>query len=740
MIQTERLHSVPMRFPWTISAAVLVIALGCKDEPKVACGEGMGLTLDGRCIPLDSDESDPHLGTVELYPEDVRTDDTLFSRVVVDDEALDTGIPFEDYKVRYMWFVDGREVSGTANHLHGYRYFEKDQDISLVVSRLDGTGSSIVSKAVTAGNTAPAKPVVHITPSAPLAQIDDLSCEAAPTYDADGDRLTYRVQWTVDGLPWGRPPPPPDDGGGYTVDTGRRVDTGAPSPEPGVVPAGETIGGQEWTCTITAYDGEEFGLQGSSTVEIQRGFGGWDAEIVNLGDSDYIMQGRAGGDFTGAGLANAGDVDGDGLGDMLIPAYFSDQGTQDAGLVYLVRAQDLGEPGTLELSEMPYQFTGWSNSEEAGHSTASAGDIDGDGLDDLLICGYRNDDPVFDVGRVYVLRASELGSPRIRSLSTAEITFVGEATENRLGHAVASAGDLDGDGWVDLLMGAYGNDESATDAGKTYVVPGISLDGFAGERTVGEQEYMFLGEGEDDASGHALRTAYDVDGDGLDDFVIGARRNDTGARDGGKVYLILGSSLGSPGDVVSLTDADYGFYGEVEEGWVGYQTTGVEDVDGDGLGDVLIGAHMSDEAAGRVYLIFGASLDASLMSTEEADVRYTGQYAADQAGRSISSGGDVDGDGLGDILVGARNHWDRVGTAYLILGASVTAGIHALEDSDYAFDGEERGDEAGYTTSTAGDVNGDGLDDILVGAWQGNHDLETSLPGKAYLLLAPEGD
>ena len=172
MVGVERLHSLSMRPFLPLVSAVLLAA--CAEDPKMACGEDMGLTADGRCVPLHGEASDPELGTVEIYPEGVQTDDTIFSRVVLGEEVLDTGIPFEDYAVKYTWFVDGREVSGTANHLHGYRYFEKDQDITLVVSRLDGTGASIVSSPITAQNTAPAKPVVTITPDAPTAQIDDL--------------------------------------------------------------------------------------------------------------------------------------------------------------------------------------------------------------------------------------------------------------------------------------------------------------------------------------------------------------------------------------------------------------------------------------------------------------------------------------------------------------------------------------------------------------------------------------
>lgn len=734
MPRNDRLHSRPML---RLLPACLIALYGCSDPLKMSCGAGMGLTLDGRCVPLDGEASDPALGTVEIFPADVRTDDTIFSRVVVDDEPLDTGIPFEDYAVKYTWFVDGRESTGTANHLHGYRYFEKGQSISLVVSRLDGTGPSIVSAPVTAQNTPPAKPVVTITPEAPMAQLDDLRCEVAPAYDADGDRLTYRVVWSRNGEVWSVPPP--DDGGGYTIDTGRRVDTGSPSPEPGVVPSSVTVGGEQWTCSVSAYDGESYGPQASLSVDIRRGFEGWDTEVINLGDSDYIMNGVNGGDFTGASLSHAGDVDGDGRADMMIPAYFSDEGNDVGGRIFLVRAQDLAAPGEIELEDMPYQFVGTGDTEEAGHSVAPAGDMDGDGLDDLLICGYRHDIPSTDTGRVYLLHAANLGSPGIRDLATADLTLVGEASEDRMGHAVGALDDMDGDGVPDLIMGAYGSDQAGLDAGKTYLIPGSSLVGETGERGVEEGAYMFLGEAADDASGHALRTAWDVDGDGLHDFVVGARLNDSGASNAGKVYVVLAASLGSPGETVSLADVDYGFYAEVEEGWLGYQAAGAGDVDGDGRGDIMMGAHMSDAGAGRVYLFYAAGLDEPVVSTESADVRFTGHFPADQAGRSISVAGDVDGDGLSDILVGARNHWDRVGSAYLLFGASISEGIHPLEDADYVFDGEERGDEAGYTVSTAGDVNADGLDDILIGAWQGNHDYITDLPGKAYLMLAPGG-
>ena len=180
---------------------------------------------------------------------------------------------------------------------------------------------------------------------------------------------------------------------------------------------------------------------------------------------------------------------------------------------------------------------------------------------------------------------------------------MGEESEDRAGWDLSGAGDVDGDGYADLLIGAHLNDDGGSNAGKAYLVFGSELT--SASLDLAEADHHFIGEAEYDDAGFSVAAAGDVDSDGRGDILIGADGNDEGADGAGKTYLIIGSSLGASSSLV-LSKADYNFVGESESDATGESLASAGDVNGDGRDDILIGALYGDDVAtqaGKTYLI-----------------------------------------------------------------------------------------------------------------------------------------
>jgi hypothetical protein len=230
-----------------------------------------------------------------------------------------------------------------------------------------------------------------------------------------------------------------------------------------------------------------------------------------------------------------------------------------------------------------------------------------------------------------------------------------------------------------------------------------------------------------------------VDGDGLDDILLGAYGDADGGKHAGAAYVVLGSSLGTSG-TIDLSNADYKLVGEAAGDVVGVSVSSAGDVNGDGLGDLLIGAGGDDNggsAAGAAYVVLGSSLGTiSTIELSSADYKLVGEAAYYYTGTSVSFAGDVDGDGLDDLLIGApQDAYDGgAGAVYLVLGSNLgTSSTIDLATINYKLVGESSNDQAGYSVSSAGDVDGDGRDDVLVGAYQ--DDDGGADAGAAYLIL-----
>jgi len=443
-------------------------------------------------------------------------------------------------------------------------------------------------------------------------------------------------------------------------------------------------------------------------------------------------------DEAGRFVAGAGDINGDGYDDTLITGWKNDEGGENAGKVYVVLGKAEGWDMDTPLSSADASFIGEGEEDEAGWSVGGVGDVDADGYDDILIGARENDDNGDDAGQVYLVRGDPGGWGSSTHLSFADASWVGEAEDDRAGHWVAGTGDVDGDGLDDFLIGAPYSDEADDNAGQAYLVTGGSIS-WSLNNDLSTADASFQGEEEDDYAGRRMAGGGDVDGDGFDDLLIAAYYNDEAGNGAGQVYLVLGKSSGWAMDT-DLSAVDASLVGEAAGDEAGFSVAMAADVNGDGLDDMLIGALFNDaafESAGQAYLILGRTLgwtmDASL---SYADASFLGESWDDCAGVSVAGAGDIDGDGLDDLWIGALNNDENgmeAGQAYLVLGATSGWTMDTpLSTATAVFIGEVAGDYAGRSTAGAGDVNGDGHDDLLVGAY--TNDENGLNAGQAYLL------
>ncbi|MBN1335205.1 MAG: FG-GAP repeat protein [Deltaproteobacteria bacterium] len=437
----------------------------------------------------------------------------------------------------------------------------------------------------------------------------------------------------------------------------------------------------------------------------------WGKIDLSLADAKLVGENEY--NFAGYSLA-AGDVDGDGVDDVLVGAFGERTAGFRTGAAYIV----LGPvSGTLNLSVADAKLVGEEEGDEAGWSV-SAGDVDGDGVDDVLVGAYREETGGSNAGAVYLMRGPVSGTV---DLSLADAKLVGERSSDQAGYSV-SAGDVDGDGVEDILVGALRADTGGKDAGAAYLVLGP----VSGTVDLSRADARLTGERYEDNAGSSV-SAGDVNGDGVDDVLVGAFLERSEGSQAGAAYLVLGPVSGT----VNLYLADAKLVGEDFYDNAG-NSVSAGDVDGDGVEDVLVGACREDTGgtdAGAVYLVLGpvaGTVDLSL-----ADAKLIGEEEGDEAGWSVSTG-DVDGNGVDDVLVGAfmeETVGSYAGAAYLVLGP--VSGTVDLSLADAKFLAEEERDGAGSSLA-AGDVDGDGVDDVLVGAYAENTGSRDA--GAAYLL------
>ncbi|TKJ28682.1 hypothetical protein CEE39_09875, partial [bacterium (candidate division B38) B3_B38] len=449
---------------------------------------------------------------------------------------------------------------------------------------------------------------------------------------------------------------------------------------------------------------------------------------------DMRVLGKNAEDLSGYAVAH-GDINGDGFMDIIIGAPFADPGDpprSDAGETYVIFGSSSPSSKTIDLSTQTADITicGDDAGDNSGYALAS-GDVNGDGYDDIAI-GAPGAGPGgrLSAGETYVIFGESFASPTTIDLSTesADITICGDDSNDYTGHAVAW-GDVNDDGYDDIIIGAYGaNPGGRYKAGETYIILGkIFSTPTTIDLSTDSADITVCGAAGNDFSGYALASG-DVNGDGYDDIIIGAYGADLGGRFyAGETYVIFGSSPSSPVTIdLSTTPADITVCGAAGNDFSGYAVASA-DVNGDGYHDIIIGAFMADPGgrtdAGETYVIFSFSPSSPVtidLSTQSADITVCGNVPYDCSGYAVASG-DVDGDGHDDIIIGAlgASPGGRLyaGETYVIFGSSSSPSTFDLSTklADITVCGDDANDFSGHAVA-CGDVNFDGYCDIIVGS------------------------
>jgi hypothetical protein len=460
-------------------------------------------------------------------------------------------------------------------------------------------------------------------------------------------------------------------------------------------------------------------------------------EVDLLSQANFRMDGAAANDEAGWAVSGAGDLNGDGFGDVVIGAPFADNNARtDSGSAYVVFGRPA--PGSIGLGSLGghgFRIDGAVANDGAGWSVAGAGDVNGDGLSDVIVAAPLADFNGSALGSVYVVfgKRSTTGVD-LANLGSGGFRIDGAVANGSTGKdSVAGVGDMNGDGLADVIAGSptantnrggadvvYGKASSSTVSLATLGTGGFHMEGAAG--TMGQ-------------TGVEVSGAGDVNGDGKRDVIVGGHAlNENTRMDSGSAYVVFNQPPGTSVDLGALGSAGFRIDGAAAFDAAGDAVGQAGDQNGDGLSDVILSAPFADDNAransGTAYVVYGKSSTSNvdLATLGSAGFRIEGAAANDQAGATYGPGSgvagnaDINGDDLPDLIVGAHladpQGRAEAGAVYVVFGrpTSTDVDLASLGSGGFRIDGAAAGDNAWWSVKRSTDFNGDGRPDIAIGA------------------------
>ena len=613
---------------------------------------GCGGTIQN---PVDTAvEEVPAITMLEVSPSVVYTDSVLSADADVDDITQNVSFTYE-------WFVNDELVqSDTQNTLSGEMHFDRGDMVYVsVMPSLDGAfGVVETSTPQEVRNSPPSGGEASFFPLSPIPQRDSLQCIVQAPEDKDEDVFTTTIKWYRNDQPVG---------GGLA--TTLLPDDTLPAP---LIFSGDVI-----LCVVTFSDGEDEVQVEVSTTAF--GYTGWPNPIINDTHIDLDIAGRSN-SMLGMAMVSPGDLDGDGLAELLISAPEDDTLYFRGGAVYFFRGSTIAAAeGSLDISQADLVIQGDGYGHRLGTTFRFDGDFDGDTLPDLLISakdgymGCESGPSCLGVGQVYLFTGAQLMESTSLSVLDAVLHFEGFGASN----------------------------------GQNGVQTGSGL-AFA-----------------------------DLDDDGLDDIVIAASDEQTSLSEG-NVYVFLNQSL-PPAGTVGILEFDYRVHGAAGEN-LGASITRLHDVDGDGVDDVLIGSASDCSTDAIAYVLRAVDLGAN-PEAEPSKTIYS-SAGCSQLGYRVSSAGRFDDDERDDILITAPDYTldaDQQGAVFLV-GSKDLFSLNDLDvesESLLSFVGPNEHDRLGSGFfEQVGDINLDGSPDFLFSAH--TSDFFEPNAGRVFLALSPD--